>query len=356
MSEPADKRRPPILATAIGLALAIGLTALAAPSQPLFRAGNIAVSTSSLPTLFLMHHPTEPGHAYLVQRRGSTMRRDDNSQDGAKRTLLTFTQAPEQRPSYILLNNKLGTVALLPIESLEDWSYPFLHAFIAARHPDWPLAGMRLCQLHVDRLYRGLYVELQLPHDPTKSQGGDGSLRKLLDVHDFGTVRLNTRFDDGSGALMAHLVLGHWPASEAAPSEILFLQRLRLEAGDAGSTYVLDADEKTGKARLSPTWWSLGDLYSAAHGRDAARVEDGRFVAWVVHRDPDGQPPSPSFDDATRAELRRAWQRYLPALVQGLVLDAEVSGRPVPDAETLQRRLHGAWLAGLDAPVAEASK
>lgn len=356
MVEPSDKRRPPLVAAALGLGFAVALTALAAPTRDLARVGNLNVGSSTLPAMFLMHHPTESGNAYLVQRRGSTMRRDDNDQDGAKRTLLTFRLAPEQRQSYLLLNNKLGTTALLPIEALDDWSYPFLHAFIASRHPDWPLAQMRLCQLHVDRIYRGLYVELSLPRDLTKSQGGDGSLRKLLDVHDFGAIRLNTRFDDGSGALMAHLVLGHWPPTELPPSEILFLQRLRLEAGDAGTTYVLDADEKSGKARLSPTWWNLGELFRGAFGREAARVEDQRFGVWVAHRDPDGQPPTPAFDDATRDELKRAWKRYLPALVQALILDAEATGRATPDAETLQEHLHGAWLSGLAIDGTEAAK
>ncbi len=351
MSAPARPARSPLVAAAVGLLLAVAVMAWAADRQPLARAGNLDIGHAELPALFLMHHRLEAGRAYLVQRRASTMRRSDQKQPGSKRTLLTFRLVPEQRESYLLLHKAHPVTFLLPIDALADWSYPLVHAFVASRHPDWPLPQLALHHLHVDRIYRGLYVQLALPHDPTKKQGGDGSVRTLLDVGETGIRRMSTRFEDGPGALMDRIILGQWPEQEPAPPEVRYLQRMR-EGAVAWSEQSFELQRTAdGKVRLMPTWWSLGSLFAAAMGRPAADYADVRGAAWLLRPDPDGAEPSAGWDPDARDELLRAWKRYLPALAAGLVLDARARGLPAPTATELQAHLRTATLSGL--PLSE---
>lgn len=344
---PAKTKPPGLLAAVIGLLLAIAVTAVAATQRPLARVGNLDVSESALPSRYLMLHKTEPNAAYLVERRNSTMRRSAQKQPGRKRRLLRFHLAAAQRESFVLLHKQVPTTILLPAEALADWSYPFVHAFVRERHPDWPLASIRLEQLHVNRLYRGLYVAIELPHDPTKKQGGDGSLRTLLSVDEGQIHRFDTRFEDGPGALMDRIILGQWPNVAPTPPEVAFLLRLREgQAPIAPQTFVLARGE-TAALQRSPTFVSLSDVFAAAFGRPAGHYDDARAAAWLLRPDPDGEQPSAGWDPSARAELQAAWQRYLPALAAAVVLDARARGMEEPTATALHERLRSAALAGL---------
>lgn len=355
MAQPDSQRWTSVIFAVASLALAVGLVVALGGGSLHARAGNLRVSASTVPALYVMHHKTEPGRAYLVSRRASTVRRSRQSQPGKKRQLLSFDvpEAPGQL-GYVALHKRHGVTVLLPIAAVPDWSCPLLHSFGAAKVPSWPLARVELRQLHVNRVYAGLYLFVELPHDRTTAQGGDGTLRQILAVTAKGASRMSTRFDDGMGTLIGRVILGKFPLRQRPPQTVRYLQHAC--GHPATQAFVLDG-KAPWLARRSPLPFDLAELYTRAQGTPAAFVADTRFARWLQRPDPDGEAPRPAWTPRARAQLAALWQSYLPALAHALVLDAKVRDVPPPSAADVAKRLGAATALGLPLtePKAEAA-
>lgn len=344
MRRPLSTARRGLAHAAAAFAAAVLVVVLLADGRAA-RSANLNVEACELPVSYLIHHNVEPGYGFLVDRRSSTTRRDDGDTPEGKRRVLPMRLGEGIAAGYALVAKRYPTVLLVPLAAVEDWSYPFVHMMFAADHPEWPLAALSLRRLYVDRAFRGIYLQVELPYDKRKKDGGNGDLRTLLAVTTESASRISTRWEDGPGALMEKLAIGRSPKLALAPAPVAWLASA---AGGVDTTLLLDPGED-GVARLSPLPISLAAMYRAALGRAPSRVEDLRFASFRAAASASValQPP----DAATRARRDAAYADYLRALIAGVRLQAAADGLPAPDAASLSARLQVATRLGIR-PVA----
>lgn len=305
------------------------------------RTANLDLEASALPASYLMHHGVEPGYGYLVDRRSSTIHRADRGAPGGKRRVMPMRLGEGTGDGYALVAKRYPTVLLVPLAALQDWSYPFVHAMFAAEHPEWPLAELSMRRLYVDRVFRGIYLQVELPYDKRKKDGGSGELRQLLAVTTQSASRISTRWEDAPGALIEKLAVGRFPQVAKAPAQVAWLASV---AGGVDTTVVLEPGVD-GVGRLSPLPISLAAMYRAALGRAPAQVEDARFATLRAAATRAVALPPP--DAKTQARRDAAYAAYLRALVAGVRLQAAADGVPAPDARRLTARLQVASRLGI---------
>ena len=335
----------------VGLLLAVAVLLLAGPHVRAARMTNLDVASSRFDDLFVMHHRTEPGMGYLVDRRASTVRRDKRSQQGGKRRLFTLpSQTPGEPPALVLVDKRLGTDLLVPLLEVTDWAAPLLTAAVAeqlhrADLVSVELPRLRWVNLHVDRVYRGLYLHVPLPVDKRKVDGGSGALRVLLQVVERDAAlgvatptlfRVSTLFDDDSRAYIGAVAAGVLP--RLAPQSGL-VDWLNQSMRTPYQTAVLRAAPPA-RTALYPLPVSLPDLFRRATGRLPAHVEDER--APQVVQPVQGaaiRAPSPETLSALRARISGKKAAFLDALAAAIRLDRHANARPMPDAALVASRL-----------------
>ena len=339
MTDPRPFRIRDFLAPLGAVALALLLGVLVAPTRSAGRVANLDVTHSRLPEAYLMHHRTEPHMGYLVDRRSSTMRRDRAGQAGRKRRIERVPSGlTDVRDTWLLRSRLLGTVLLVPVEALRDWSTPYVHAWLRQQFPRAALPEVFWVQLHVDRVYQGVYLKASLPVDKRKKEGGTGALRVVLETDGETTSRINTRFEDGPGVYMAGLATGVFSMPLLPHPSVIWLMGMY----GLPTTTLIVAKEAPYDVSALPFPVALAPIFQRARGRSPAHVQDRRAMRWRQTLAPPQYVP---FNAAQLAELQGGWPAWLAALVQGLVLDRKA--RDLPPLTAVEIAAHLGAMDGL---------
>ncbi len=300
---------------ALALGLSLGLVAWLGPVNRAARLANLDVEASGFANTFLMFHKTERGSGYVVDRRDSTMRRSDRGQPGRKWKLLRITGKDALGDRWLVQSKRhgKGTVFFVPALSVADWTYPYLYEFVRERNPELALPRVEWTQLHVDRVYQGLYLRVALPFDERKKDGGSGILREILTVQGDRVNVVDTRFDDAPGIYMSAIATGYFPELRVPSARLAWLAR----KNPLPETVLLMSNLEPHDLSLLPIPISLPELFEARSGRRPSEVTDERARRWSERgwRSADGSPLSkadeldlaagfPEFARSLRAALR----------------------------------------------------
>jgi hypothetical protein len=226
----------------------------------------------------------------------------------------------------------------VPVEALRDWSTPYVHAWLRQQFPRAALPEVFWVQLHVDRVYQGVYLKASLPVDKRKKEGGTGALRVVLETDGETTSRINTRFEDGPGVYMAGLATGVFSMPLLPHPSVIWLMGMY----GLPTTTLIVAKEAPYDVSALPFPVALAPIFQRARGRSPAHVQDRRAMRWRQTLAPPQYVP---FNAAQLAELQGGWPAWLAALVQGLVLDRKA--RDLPPLTAVEIAAHLGAMDGL---------
>jgi hypothetical protein len=298
--------------------LAIVLAAFAFTDTRARRMANLAVEQPGFPDTYIMFSKSEPDRCYVVNRRGSTMRRWDRKQPGRK---WNYVQIPAgstgSRLDTWLVRSKRegkGTVFFVPVEDIQDWAYPFFYGFVRAHRTELDLPRVAWTQLFVNRLYGGLYLRVDLPFDLRKKDGGSGILRELLTVRGSQLALVNTRFSDACRVYAECVAIGYRPALEPPTPALAWLGA---RCPTEGCTLLLSNDEPY-TLSLMPLPISLPELFARQRQRPPATFMDDRCAAWCSR----GTAEWPFLEEETEA-MQAAFASYASSFQRALRVHAE---------------------------------
>ena len=281
---------------------------------------------------------TRPERGYLVDRRDSTVRRSRKNFPGRS---YRVTRSPGESglggPDHWLLRSKrLGTVLLVPVDIVEDWTLPFAYDFVRRERPDLDLPRVRWTQLHVNRVYRGLYLRVELPHDPRRKDGRVGELRELFLLRGDELRSLDTRFDPAARRRVEAIAAGRFPSLDPPDPMLAWLS---LRGREDGMTFLLSEDEPARLVALPLPFSFVGEAE-----RHLAAVlpvtRDERHHRWAeaieAAAPPMGQLP---FEGEQRERFERAWAAHEEAFQGALSIHRLVNGGEVQRASGRPRRV-----------------
>lgn len=161
-------RRLPMPSSVVaGLALGASVALVLAGNRhlPLVRLSSLKLE-AGLPSRFLWTVDTGRQVCRLGDRGVSASRRDEGAEapaDGVYRTLPPG-RAGGGLPTYVVLCRDRGARLFVPVEDVPDWTVPLLQRRLNEDWPEHPRS--RWVQFHVDRIYRGLHLEIDLSRPP----------------------------------------------------------------------------------------------------------------------------------------------------------------------------------------------
>ena len=331
-------------APALALVLASGLAFWSSETSSSARSANLSVGACPLPETYVMFHKTDAGTGYVVERRRSTMRRGDAKQPG-RRWRIDRVQGPFTRggrDTWILRSKVHGGLLLLPVEDVPDWSLPMVHGVLRAQAPELNLAEVAWVSLFINRVYSGLFLQLALPADVRRKDGGSGELRVMLETDGQHTARIDTRFEDDSGAFISRVAAGLFPTLAEADPRVAWLQarsalRTQTLLQDFAAPYAVHA---------LPLPVQLAPLFEALHRRPPGHLVDARAARWLEKLAK--RVPSQPFEAGELAPMRAAFLAYAGAFRHGLRLDAQVRGTALATDVDLRARSKSALALGWD--------
>jgi hypothetical protein len=300
-------------------ALILGLLPVIRYVSPVARIADIDLSRSGFPHSYVMTSKTEPNRGYLVDRRDSTVRRSRKNLPGKMWDVDRFGEDTAAGiPEHFLLRSKrYGTVFFIPVEAVKDFSYPFIYGFVRREYPELELPEATWTQLFLNRVYHGLYLEMRLPFDPRKKDGGSGTLRELLMVHDNEMTLVDTRLNPDARFYEAGTALGLFPGLKQ-PQAVL--SWLAARCPNEHATLLLSNVEPY-EVSLLPLPYSVERLYQRLQGTALQATLDDRFRLWTAPlREQDGSQ-RPPFDEARQQKFDQEFRDY--SLRIRVALDAD---------------------------------
>ncbi len=177
------------------------------PDTPQRRMSNLDFSAAGLPQTYLMLSRDEPGQCVVLDRRASTLRRDDAREPGRSwdcDRIAAQGDAPAYEDAWLVRSTRFGkgTVLFVPVYAVDDWTYPYFHALVDAalqeKTRDVTLPEIEWTQLFVNRLYEGLYLRVRLPFDLRSKDGGSGIRRSILTIDPQSVRVVDTRFEENA--------------------------------------------------------------------------------------------------------------------------------------------------------------
>lgn len=304
---------------AVALILAIGAIMLAPWETPLDRLTNLDLNESGFGSTYLTHAKTDVSRAFVTDRRDSSMRRSDNNQPGRKWDSFRFSgRSDTPAADTWLVKSKQkgkGTVFFIPVADVDDWIYPFLHAFIAARRNSLDLPALEWTNFYVNRIYQGLYLRVALPFDLRKKDGGNGILRELITIHNGNSGIVNTRFQDTPGIFADLISESKFPILASPSAELVWLA----QQNSTQRVTVLLSNVEPLDVSLLPLPVSLPELFEALNGRRPNGYYDNRFASWNSWPPITGAPLSSS----ELVEMRAEFELYSASFRRAIRVDGE---------------------------------
>ena len=314
-----------LVSAGLALALAVALLLLV-PESRLRRSSDLDLSRSGLPETFLMFSRTQQDRCRVVGRQDANLRRSDEREPGRSWDCVRIPGgvASGREDSWLVQSKRKGkgTVFFVPVYAVDDWTYPFLYDFVRQQREALELPRLEWTQLFVDRLYRGLYLRVDLPFDPGRKDGGSGVLRELLSIRRDRVSVLDTRFAEAGELFVTLAEAGTLPGAPPSPAELAWLAAL----APAGATTFVLSNRWPHELSLLPLAISLPELYARKERRPLRVLGEAPYAQWAARV---SQPRAPSvapFDEAERALLEARFARYAASLHGALLADAELNG------------------------------
>ena len=294
----------------------LGIIAIAL-GQSLFssdRLTNLDLSHTDFRNTYIMFSKTNPGRCYVVNRRQSTMRRSDATMPGRMQDCFAFGgDGGTGDPGYWFVRSKRkGTVLFVPVAKVSDWTYPFLYDFVRGEFENLDLPPVEWSQVFVNRVYQGLYLELHLPFDKRKKDGGSGIRREILTVTGEQMTRVDTRFDASSQLYPSLVAAGTFPKLSEPRAALAWLTSHRL----GHDTTVLLHNVAPHDVSLLPLPVPLAEVYRAMHGHPLDSLYDERFGRWEKWRQ--NVAPMEFLDHKQRTTLMSEFSKYSEAFLAAL--------------------------------------
>jgi len=251
---------------------------------------------------------SEDNRAYLVDRRDSTIRRSRNKMPGKMREAYSFGGDPEtgELAYWLLVEAEYATVLFIPVNEVEDCTYPYIYGFARKEFDKLDLPEVEWTQLFVNRIYSGLYLKVELPEDPTGSEGRKGPRREILSVDGNRLALVDTLFNPDARLLSDILLAGDFPEFEEPPPAINWLES---KNSSAEKSFVLNNQPPYGVSLL-PLPVTIDEIYFKLKDEKLRRYVDDRFADWV--RQIENEPPPPG-DKLLGEDL---WETYLEGYEQ----------------------------------------
>ncbi len=305
-----------------GLAFLLAVVAVVlVPDTPLRRMSNLEFSVSGLHQTYLMFSRTQPDRCRVQNRRASTMRRADPRERGRNWECHRISGMGANSDGWLVRSNRYGegTILFVPIYAVDDWTYPYFYGFVRDHRAALELPAVRWTQLFIDRLHSGLYLQVALPFDLRRRDGGSGILRSILTVEPERLRVLNTRFEDDGDAYVRHLD-DRGPTRFAKPDpELAWLMGLR----SAGERTFLMSNRAPNDLSILPLPVSLPELYESVEDRALLAIPEGRTSLWARSSQLDGPDRTAPFDEGETAELRAGFDQYARSLDRALRAEGE---------------------------------
>jgi hypothetical protein len=268
----------------------------------------------------IVRHRSRAGMGYLVDRSSSTIRRSRGNYGGPPARIDRVAMGAGMPASWVVRSKARGTTIFIPHAAVPDPSGVFDYEFVQREFPGFELPHVCWSQLFVDRIYEGLVVRIDLPHDLRKKDGGTGERRELLSIDDDELTLVDTRFDPDGRLYAEFLSVGAFPELASPEPELCWLDSRRPESP---TTFLLQTSEPA-TVRLLPLPVSLGAVIANAFEGELPHWYDERFRAWVrASRSEGRQPP---FDADRRGRYER--QRRIAALELQRALELDLALEP----------------------------
>jgi hypothetical protein len=238
----------------IAIAVAVLGAHIALRTSTATRLSNLDLSRGGFADSYLVFEPSDPDRAFLLRRGAATLRRSDPELQGVSWSWARF--GPSRETARWILRDPAGPVLLLPLDAIEDWSYPFLFAFVAHQRPELGLPRVSWTQLHVHRVYSGLYLQIDWRSDTASADD------ELVRLDAAGPVSVSTALDDG--VLYRQISdAGVVPQTEPPDELLAWLASLQATA----ETVLLLPDAPPFALRWMPLPFSLSAAYELRWGR-----------------------------------------------------------------------------------------
>jgi hypothetical protein len=278
------------------------------------RLSNLDLTRSGFPDYYLMFNKTRADSGYLVNRRQSTIRRSRSNYKGKPWEINRFGADPKTgtRDYWQLFSDATGTVIFVPAEAVSDWKYPFYYGFVRREQKELRLPLVTWSQLYVNRVYKGLYLRMDLPFDRRKKEGRKGLRRELLIVRGDRMTLVNTRFNPDSrlyAELYSFFGIRYSGFPELVkPSPALAWLASRNPA--TGKMFLLSNKEPY-NVTLLPLPVSIDEIYEKMFGAPPAPMFDERFRRWTEGDWTRGDFSLPPFTGALRARFDKEFVEYV---------------------------------------------
>ncbi len=288
------------------------LIALLSPRwQSTGRLTNLNLANELIPDTYILMSKSRPDRCHVLSRRQATTRRYNANQPGRTWSCVRFGEA---RDHWFVHHKAKGAEFFIPLERVEDWTYPFLYTYMREQYPEFDLPSLFWTQLFVDRIYRGLYLSMELPFDLRKRDGGSGILRELLVVDGDQLTRFDTRFNPAARLFIDLIADGKFPELAPVPSPLAWLA----ERCPTAELTLLLSNEPPHSVSLLPLPVTLTSLHETMYTVPAPKLVDERYYRWRQAVD---QVPV-SIDSViapdSREGFRQEFERYTNAFQEVL--------------------------------------
>ncbi|HXV63083.1 MAG TPA: hypothetical protein VEK15_20450 [Vicinamibacteria bacterium] len=307
----------------LALLVAIGVAVTREPRSETARVSNLYLVPGAFPDTYLMLSKTDEGRGHLLARRDSSFRRGRENVPGKGWYVDRFGAAPDEGiPDHWLLRSKRqGTMILVPVEAVEDWTYPFVYELVSRQFPQLALPWATWTELFVNRVYRGLHLRVSLPFDPRKKDGGSGILRELVTVRGDALTAVDTRFNPDARLYIDLIAESRFPRVAPPPPVLAWLESRR----PFDETLFLLSNVEPFDLSLFPLPVSLEELAHKLHRTPLRTVQDERHRS-LATGDTSNPPP---FDEEW---LDDAFQNYRERFCSALKSHHAAQDKPMSPA------------------------
>ena len=310
-----------LLLTIPALLLAGLIVYLMQPFNQLQRLANLNLSLGTVPDLYVEVDKSVPGRCYVTDRRESAYRRGDRPAGRNSREFMRSEAELQQGelPHWALRCKTNPTILLVPINDVDDWAFPYCYQFVQAHDMESDLPRITWIQLFENRIYRGLYLKVELPFERRRWSGDRRRSCDLLAVTGTTMVGLNSRFEGEAELFPQLLADGRFPEL-TGPS--LWVEWLRTRSSIEETLMVIRPLEPFRVSHL-PLPVSLESEFFEITSQSIGTWDDDRFHGWKQAADSESVRLELLASATQLQRFHAEWKTYREAIVAALRVHCE---------------------------------
>ena len=302
---------------------------------------NLNLHTEGISDLYIQMSPDLPGKCHVTNRRGSTFRRSD---DPSARRLWNYRRSAGDNDTGNLNHWMLQSTAkkiflLVPVNDVKDWTYPYIYQFVKGSENEVELPSVQWVQLYVNRIYHGLYLQVYLPHDPRRRDGGSGHLRELLVLRDSTIACLNTRFSNPCTAYQTMVSTSKFPTLITPSKLVMWL----ITHSPIEETLFIMRPYAPYQITYLPLSISLSEEYSKIDGKSLPEWVDNRFATFHPTYSPESLQLTNILSAKKTQKLLEEWKTYKSNFTHALKIHCEYHQCKNEIILDLPKRLESSW-------------